>query len=76
MIFEDFNFESNARIEWNQYKNGPRHTGLYAQPYEGDMPEGITWWRVRVIITDDLDVWQGHVIKTSNGIQAVAGGGM
>jgi len=42
-----------SKVEWSQLGNGPRHTGLYAQPYT-DLPFGTTYWRDRVIVADDI----------------------
>lgn len=44
--------------EWSQLQNGPRHTGLYAQPYSGSLPNGLTYMRDRSIITSN--VYPGH----------------
>ncbi len=41
-------------IEWSQLGNGPRHQGLYAQPYSGWLPNGSTIWRDRVVVTNNV----------------------
>lgn len=52
-----------ALTECGQLKNGPRHTGLYAQPYSGTLPLGTTYWRDRVIIVDDVIVNGAHMFS-------------
>jgi len=47
-------------VEWSQFQNGPRHTGLYAQTYSGTLPEGYTIWRDRVIVEDQVTADSDH----------------
>lgn len=50
-----------TRIQWNGLMNGPKHTGLYAQPYSGNLPSGLTIWRDRVVVTDDVHtIYSGY----------------
>src|SRR3990172_7241529 len=51
-----------AISEWSQFGNGPRHTGLYAQPYSGLLPVGHSYWRDRVIIADDVSTGLGRIL--------------
>jgi parallel beta-helix repeat protein len=65
------NYGSNELelIEWSQLQNGPRHTGLYAQIYPDDtgkFPAGSTTLRDRVILTDDVEADEDHVIVTTH----------
>ncbi|MBM3327527.1 MAG: hypothetical protein FJY65_11245 [Calditrichaeota bacterium] len=64
-----------CRVEWSQLGNGPRHTGLYAQPYHGTLPNGWTYMRDRSIVTST--VWCGyaaippteaHLVITDNSV--------
>jgi hypothetical protein len=48
--------------EWNGFRNGPEHRGLYAQPVSGDQPRTTAKWSGRVIITDDYNVLAGQTL--------------
>ncbi len=50
---DGYDLNENVDLEWAQLSNGPRHTGLYAQSCEFALPLGHSWFRDRVIITDD-----------------------
>ncbi len=36
--------------EWSGYRNGPKHTGLYAQPVTGNQPRDEMVWEGRMIV--------------------------
>ncbi|MBI5059015.1 T9SS type A sorting domain-containing protein [candidate division KSB1 bacterium] len=48
-----YNPETN---EWNGLKNGPKHTGLYAQPVTGTQPRPSMTWEGRIIVHGNYTV--------------------
>ncbi|MBM3329858.1 MAG: hypothetical protein FJY67_10390, partial [Calditrichaeota bacterium] len=57
-----------AVVEWSQLGNGPRHTGLYAQPYKGWLPRGSTYWRDRVIVADDVSFGYNQILQFNSSL--------
>ena len=54
-------------VEWQQVGNGPKHTGLYAQPVTGEAPQLENRWSGRIIVHGQYIVPVGESLTIEPG---------
>jgi hypothetical protein len=53
--------------DWSQFQNGPKHTGLYAQPVSGAAALANTVWSERIIVHGNYDVPVSYTLTIKPG---------
>jgi hypothetical protein len=54
-------------VEWDGYQNGPKHTGLYAQPVTGAQPLTSMVWSGRITVSGSYAVGPAHTLTIEPG---------